>query len=439
MTELTQTLPELVGWVKKQDLFLNLPPDRLAFLLCVAALSQERIEDELTEAELVDAFRIVSDEFEQSGETLTVRANNAINDFVASRLLNRFNSELTDGITIYRLTSLAIAISDSYSRQREHCALKLSIQLAMVASEINKALTAATQDGDVQFWRKNVYGILKYSVAETFENIDLSQRVMDEQQQQIKEDIAALLSQDWQKSIANCELLLNETSNILRELQDTLQSAGDQLQTQLLNIQEFTANREDLAFVDVIVVKLQNKLDRLINWGQQTIDLWIGFDKHVHKFIRNAIDMDKNRAFSLRLRQSISEYLDAPWYLTIADADRLVEMRDESLTLRDDQVIGELPEAIEFESVGQADTELADQIQTLLQGYKQQGSINIAHILQDYLIDHPRSAHFELARLIIDQAVRLGFSQADLHAITPEWTQINQFGAKVQSNVIDKY
>lgn len=50
---------------------------------------------------------------------------------------------------------------------------------------------------------------------------------------------------------------------------------------------------DDLHFVDRLVFDLQSKLDRIISWGQQSIDLWIGYDRHVHKFIRTAIDMDK--------------------------------------------------------------------------------------------------------------------------------------------------
>ncbi len=41
----------------------------------------------------MDAFRHVSDAFEQTSETIGVRANNAINDVVRQRLLNRFTSE----------------------------------------------------------------------------------------------------------------------------------------------------------------------------------------------------------------------------------------------------------------------------------------------------------------------------------------------------------
>lgn len=51
----------------------------------------------MSEGELVDAFRHVSDAFEQTSETIGVRANNAINDMVRQRLLNRFTSEQAEG------------------------------------------------------------------------------------------------------------------------------------------------------------------------------------------------------------------------------------------------------------------------------------------------------------------------------------------------------
>ncbi len=171
-------------------------------------------------------------------------------------------------------------------------------------------------------WKKNVYGVLKYSVGEIFDQIDLNQRVMDEQQQSVKLQIAELLNKDWREAINNCEALLSETSTTLRELQDTLQAASDELQTQILDIQEIVYGDDELEFIEEALFGLQMKLDRITSWGQQAIDLWIGYDRHVHKFIRTAIDMDKNRAFSTRLRQSFKDYFDMPWYLTYADAER---------------------------------------------------------------------------------------------------------------------
>ncbi len=440
MSELSKTLPELIGWVKENEFSINLPSERLSFLLAIATMSNEGFEEELSESDLTDAFRFVSDEFEQVPETISFRANNAINDLVRGRLLTRFSSELNEGASIYRVTPLAIGITDYYSRYREYSTLKLSIQLSMVADEIDKARKAALKDGDVNFWHKGVYGVLKYSVAEIFERIDLNQRIMDEQQQKVKDDISALLSQDWQLAITNCEHLLDETSSTLRELQDTLQSAGDNLQAQLLNIQENIAGRPDLIFVDTLIYNLQMKLDRIVNWGQQAIDLWIGYDKHVHKFIRNAINMDKNRAFSQRLHVSIAEYLDNPWYLTYANAKRLLDLRDEALYLRDDEVMGEMPQEVEFEALDLVNHALNEHIAEMLLHHSASGEpLDLARVLTQFLKQHPKTQHFDLARLVISQAVQLGYSQQDLQAIQPNWQEINEHGAKVQANVIDKY
>ena len=78
MSEFSQTVPELVAWARKNDFSISLPVDRLSFLLAVATLNGERLDGEMSEGELVDAFRHVSDAFEQTSETIGVRANNAI-------------------------------------------------------------------------------------------------------------------------------------------------------------------------------------------------------------------------------------------------------------------------------------------------------------------------------------------------------------------------
>ncbi|MBU2930399.1 chromosome partition protein MukF [Vibrio cyclitrophicus] len=445
MSEMTQTaeeqpIDELVGWVKQHDFSLNLPPERLAFLIAIAVLSNERFDEELGEGELHDAFTIVTRLFEDTGEASAFRANNAINELVKQKLISRFTSEITDGASIYRLSPLAIGISDYYLRHRQFSKLKLSIQLSMVADEMAKAIEAAQKGGTPGHWRKNVYGVLKYSVGEIFDQIDLNQRVMDEQQQTVKQQIADLLNKDWREAINNCETLLSETSSTLKELQDTLQAAGDELQTQILDIQEIVYGDDELEFVGETLFGLQMKLDRITSWGQQAIDLWIGYDRHVHKFIRTAIDMDKNRAFSQRLRQSATDYFDAPWLLTYADADKLTDLRDEALVLRDDEVMGQAPIDVEYEEFEQVNDLLSDRIAEMLKAHKQQGApIDLGLVLRDYLAAHPRTHHFDLARIVVDQAVRLGYSESDYQAIQPDWQAINDFGAKVQANVINKY
>ena len=57
MSEFSQTVPELVAWARKNDFSISLPVDRLSFLLAVATLNGERLDGEMSEGELVDAFR----------------------------------------------------------------------------------------------------------------------------------------------------------------------------------------------------------------------------------------------------------------------------------------------------------------------------------------------------------------------------------------------
>ncbi|MEE3682455.1 condesin subunit F [Actinobacillus pleuropneumoniae] len=438
--ELAQTIPELINWTKEREFSLSLSSDRLAFLLAISIYNNEQTDGELLESDLIDLFRYVSEVFDQSEATLTQRANNAINDLVKQRFLNRFSSEFTEGLAIYRITPLGVGVADYYVRQREFSTLRLSIQLSIVADEIQRASSAAEEGGDERFWRNNVFAPLKYSVAEIFDSIDLSQRMMDENQHQIRERIAELLSQNWHEAILSCEQLLDETSGNLRELQDTLNAAGDKLQAQLLRIQSCLIGRDDLDFVDQLIVNLQNKLDRIISWGQQAIDLWIGYDRHVHKFIRTAIDMDKNRVFGQRLRQSIQDYFNAPWLLYTAKAESLLDLRDDETMLNEAEAVGELPSELEYESLSDVQEQIISVMQAHLAPFRAEGKpIDLGAVLREQLALYPQSRHFDVARIIVDQAVKLGMASLDSQAVYPEWQAINDKGAEVQANVIDQY
>ncbi|XPE50519.1 hypothetical protein ACNKHL_05360 [Shigella flexneri] len=72
------------------------------------------------------------------------------------------------------------------------------MQLSIVAGELERAADAA-EGGDEFHWHRNVYAPLKYSVAEILDSIDLTQRLMDEQQQQVKDDMASCLNKNWRR------------------------------------------------------------------------------------------------------------------------------------------------------------------------------------------------------------------------------------------------
>ncbi len=441
MATAERTLPELVGWVRQEGLALNLSNDRLAFLIAISALSRDDESHELTELALHDAFGYVSQIFGQMDETLVHRANNAINEFVRQKLLSRFNADPVEGESLYRLTRLAVTIVEFYVEQKEVSSIKLSLLLEQVASELTKAFAAAREDDALSHWNEQVYPRLKFSVEEILARIDLTQRAMDEHQNQVKVEIADLLNQEWTQAIHSCEKLLRETGQTLRELQDTLDAAGHKLQAGLLNIQEACQGRDELRHIEELTHTLQVRLDAIISWGQQCIELWARYDRHVHKFIRTAIDMDKNRAFSQRLRDSIRDFQQHNWLMVVAQEHRLLELRDETLSAYSNEVTGDVPTELEYHEVLDVNAQLVERIQVHIEQFRDEGRpLDMAEVLREYLTHYPQHQHFDVARLLIDAASRLGFAGNELDGIKqPKWKPINEKGAKVQAHVIDHY
>ena len=441
MTDMSRTLPDWIGWVKEEQCQLSLPPERLALLLAIQIFSQNSEQPQLSEADLQHAFSFVSKGFNQVQDTQVSRANNAINDLVSQRLLSRFQAQAGDDDSLYRLTRLGVGIVDFFAAQRDVSQIKLSLQLEQLSLDLDKIVAAMAANPTAEQWQQDVAGRLTYSVAEQLARIDDTQRAMDEQQNAVKANIAALLHKNWHDAIAACEQLLRETGHTLRELQDTLDKAGHGLQLSLLNIEELLqddARGQDLA---PLCQQLQARLDAIILWGSQCIELWSRYDLHVHRFIRTAIDMDKNRAFSQRLRESIRQFEDHNWQLRIALAEPLLELRSETLVAYADEVTGQLPEELEYHEMLDVSAELSGRIREHLEHFSASGRpLDMAVVLKGYLADFPHYQHFDIARLLIDEAVKLGHANAEcLGAAQPEWQRINAHGAKVQAHVIDQY
>ncbi|ART79170.1 chromosome partition protein MukF [Oceanisphaera avium] len=419
----------------------ELAPERLALLLAIEIFSQHSEQPQLSETDLQHAFRFVSQGFNQVAETLISRANNAINDLVSQRLLSRFQGQAGEEESRYRLTRLGMGIVDFFVTQRDVSQIKLSLQLEQISLDLEKIATTMASQPSAEQWQQEVAGRLTYSVAEQLARIDDTQRAMDEQQNAVKANIGALLNKDWHEAIHACEQLLRETGQTLRELQDTLDKAGHGLQLSLLKIEEQLHDDARGQALAPLCQQLQARLDAIILWGSQCIELWSRYDLHVHRFIRTAIDMDKNRAFSQRLRESIRQFSQHNWQLRIAASAPLLELRAETLAAYAEEVTGELPSELEYHELLDVSAELSGRIREHLQYFADASQpLDLGQVLKDYLADFPHYQHFDIARLLIDEAVKLGHANAEyLGAAQPEWQTINAHGAKVQAHVIDQY
>jgi len=110
------------------------------------------------------------------------------------------------------------------------------------------------------------------------------------------------------------------------------------------------------------------------------------------------------------------------------------------LLLNEEDALGELPQELEYESLSDLHEQIVEQMQTLLIQYREQNqAIDLSLILRQQLEQYPLSRHFDVARIIVDQAVRLGMANSDFSAIYPQWQAINPRGAEVQAHLIDQY
>ncbi len=98
-----------------------------------------------------------------------------------------------------------MSIVDFFMDQRQVDSIKLSILLEHLAAELDTARKAALETNTREQWDAEVLPRLTFSLEETLGRIDLTQRAMDEQQNQVKTEIAALLTQNWVDAIHSCE------------------------------------------------------------------------------------------------------------------------------------------------------------------------------------------------------------------------------------------
>ena len=63
--------------------------------------------------------------------------------------------------------------------------------------------------------------------------------------------------------------------------------------------------------------------------------------------------------------------------------------------------------------------------------YKEKGlPLDLGLVVREYLSQYPRARHFDVARIVVDQAVRLGVAQADFTGLPAKWQPINDYGAR---------
>jgi hypothetical protein len=99
-------------------------------------------------------------------------------------------------------------------------------------------------------------------------------------------------------------------------------------------------------------------------------------------------------------------------------------MRDEEMALRDEEVTGELPADLEYEEFNEIREQLAALIEAQLAVYKTRKSAGSRPGGARVSGAVSARAHFDVARIVVDQAVRLGVAQADFTGLPPNGSRL---------------
>lgn len=319
----------------RHRLLASLTRDRVALELstldvCFLAALQLRAEQDglaSFEEELVlDVFDQVCDLVEPGIENRRQRATYTIQRLRNQRMLARVDAMGIISAGEYALTSLAVTIVRSFLDEelltRESLALLTGAVISSLA-QIRQSAQRASAEAD---WRSGVIAPLRVTVGDLVSGIERRQRGLDGQQEEVRDQIGELLQADWFGAVEQCQTLLEATAGTLRELNEVLLRDSSQIQSLLQEIQQAAATAE-AEEAEEAAQRVADQVDRMAAWGRSRQQAWSGYYQYVHRFLRDVVRLDPERALSQRLLEQIRTWPARPFSLVVAWEARIRLLR----------------------------------------------------------------------------------------------------------------
>ena len=271
------------------------------------------------EDQLIDMFEQACDMVDPGTERPRQRATHAIQRLRDQRMLAR-----VDGVGIvrsgeYTLTRLAAAIVEYYvdddALTRESLTLLTGTLRAQLAGILQDAKSADTEDA----WRDRVVAPLRVTVRDLVGGIERRQRGLDSQQEEVQAEISKLLQADWSGVVEQCQSLLDTTTDTLRELNEVLLRDTHHFVALLQEIQTL-ASKAEQAESETAAQRVIEHVDRIAAWGGARQRAWSDYYQYVHRYLRDVVRLDPDRALSQRLRDQLAGWPSTPFHLLVAAA-----------------------------------------------------------------------------------------------------------------------
>lgn len=395
----------LVAALARDAINLDLKTVDLCFLAALYLRADRAALASFEEAQLVDLFEQVLEVVEAGADSPRKRATHSIQRLREQRMLARVDGAGLVKAGEYTLTRLAAAVVDYFladeALTRESLTLLTGTLRAQLA-EILSAAKASADDGES--WRQRVIAPLRVTVADLIQGIERRQRGLDAQQEAVQTEIAALLQADWFGAVDRCQALLDTTTTTLKELNEVLLRDTHHFVALLQDIQT-TAAVAGNAEAEQVAQRVIEQVDRIAAWGEGRQRSWSGYYQYVHRYLRDVVRLDPDRALSQRLRDQISGWPQAQFFTAVATAAPIRLLRP--LEARVDRPVVMRPRAereVELSFVVPSDlfADLEQRIQAAVAG----GATDLATITAHVLADLPLHTHYPAAGRVAEVVAR---------------------------------
>lgn len=316
----------VIASLARDQVSLDLKTVDLCFLAGLYLRADRASLASFEEDALIDMFEQVCDVVEPGAENPRKRATHAIQRLREQRMLARVDGAGIVRAGDYALTRLAAAVVQYFLTDEALTRESLTLLTGTLTAQLAEVLAAAKKATDDEAWRSGVSGPLRVTVSELVSGIERRQRGLDAQQEEVQAEIAKLLQSDWFSAVDRCQLLLDTTTSTLKELNEILLRDTHLFVALLLEIQGL-ATAAGNSDAEETVQRVIEHVDRIAAWGNARQHAWSEYYQYVHRYLRDVVRLDPDRAFSQRLRDQTVAWPDSPFFLLIARAPSIRLLR----------------------------------------------------------------------------------------------------------------
>lgn len=316
----------LIAALARDRINLDLKTVDLCFLVGLYHRANRAALASFEEDVLVDMFEQTCDMVDPGAENLRKRATHSIQRLREQRMLARVDGAGIVRAGEYALTRLAAAVIEYFLADEALTRESLTLLSGTLRAQLAEVLTAARRAETDEAWMRSVVGPLRVTVGDLVQGIERRQRGLDSQQEEVQAEIAKLLQADWFCAVEQCQSLLDTTTATLRELNEVLLRDTHHFLALLQDIQTLAGDAGSTDAAETVQRVIEH-VDRIAAWGAARQRAWSDYYQYVHRYLRDVVRLDPDRALSQRLRDQIAGWTARPFFTLVAHAPSIRLLR----------------------------------------------------------------------------------------------------------------